>query len=200
MFGSYLPHPQAMITSVKAASRLSPLIGIKGYEATRSSMYTKIPKQIRPRTRMNEMYDFCQPTIGASLKAKLIKTRPATPVRAPGRSNLTHHFGLGPVLNAGGVRLLSAGTMNKLSMLISAQVTARAQKDHCHQPFSAQREEKAEPMTIPTGPMPPKHEIEKLRFSPIENVRPIKARPFGIRRAGPKPCIALPPTSMVKPR
>ena len=60
------------------------------------------------------MYDFCQPTIGASLKAKLIKTRPATPVRAPGRSNLTHHFGLGPVLRAGGVRLLSAGNVDGL--------------------------------------------------------------------------------------
>lgn len=109
---------------------------------------------------MKEMYDFCQPTIGAWLKAKLIKTRPATPVRAPGRSNLTHHLGLGPELMAGGGRLESAGTMNKLSTLISAQVIPRAQKDHCHQPSSAQREEKAEPMTIPTGPMPP-----------LENVR-----------------------------
>ena len=83
---------------------------------------------------------------------------------------------------------------------MSAQVMARAQKDHCHHPFSAQREEKAEPVTIPTGPMPPKQEMEKLRLSPRGNVRPINARPFGTSRAGPMPCIALPARSMVKPR
>lgn len=125
--------------------------------------------------------------------------RPATPVSAPGRSNLTHHLGLGAVLVADG-RLLSAGTMKKLSMLMSAQVIARAQKDHCHRPFSAQSDETAEPVTIPTGPMPPKHEMEKLRLRPMGNVRPMRAIPLGTIKAGPMPCIARPATSMVYPR
>jgi hypothetical protein len=129
-------------------------------------------------TRTNEMYDLCQPAIGASLKAKLIRTKPATPVNAPGRSNLTHHLGLGAAL-AAACRLLSAGMMKKLSMLMSAHVMAKAQKDHCHQPFSAQSDEKAEPVTIPIGPIPPKQEMEKLRLRPIGNVRPMRAMPLG---------------------
>jgi len=134
--------------------------------------------------------------MGASLKAKLIMTKPETPVRAPGRSNLTHHFGFGAVL-AAGRRVLSAGMMKKLSMLMRAQVMARAQNDHCHQPFSAQSDEKAEPVTIPMGPMPPKQEMEKFRLRPIGNVLPMRAMPLGTISAGPIPCIALPPTNMV---
>jgi len=137
--------------------------------------------------------------MGASLKAKLIMTKPETPVSAPGKSNLTHHFDLGAVLAAGG-RVLSAGMTKKLSMQTRPHVMARAQNDHCHQPFWAQSDEKAEPVTMPIGPMPPKHEIEKLRLRPTGNVRPIRARPLGTIRAGPIPCIALPPTNMVYPR
>jgi hypothetical protein len=55
------------------------------------------------------------------------------------------------------------------------------------------------PVVQPVGPHAPKIEMTMFRFTPIGNVRPIRAIAFGTSKAGPMPWNARATLSMMDP-